>query len=307
VNSSTFNFKKWLFVFAAAASLTAFVFLLSAELLIRTKVQKKDAFEHHRALFFNSDSRNAVFGDSHASQGFTGQKDFINLAAPSENLDIILGKISLYFSQRPAGKIILQIDPHLFSDYRENMNAGSFLKDYQSPAEPFLYSLTARHRINLINYFKVFLKRGAFQSKFVLQKDGAQTLDEPMTQSRTPQEIREQTRRRIKLQAPAPGFENGKTAGTLKKILSLLKTKNADVCIVSFPMSPQYLMFSQNYSGFKDAQNFIEQLAGQFGYSYFNGWNKIQNPDLFSSEDHLNTAGAALFAEMAVKECFHTS
>ncbi len=306
MNSSTSNFKIWLKVFAATSFIITFVFLLSAEILIRTKVQKRDVFEHHRALFFNSTAENVAFGDSHTSQGFTGQAGFINLAASYENLDVLVGKIMLYFSKKQPGKIILQVDPHFFSDYREKMNSELFLKDYESPEDPPILILTARHKINLLNYFKVFLKRGSFKSKFVLHKDGAQTLDDPMSQTYTANEIKSRIQKRVQLQLPASDFHSGKAANKLELIFSYLKNKNADVCLVSYPMSPQYLDMSKNFPQFSEAYAFIRQLADRYSYKYFNGSYVIDDPDLFSSEDHLNTAGARLFAEVAVNRCFNS-
>lgn len=304
MNSSTFNFKKWLFSFALVTIGVCCFALLSCEWLIRTKVQKGDIFEQHRTLFFQSEFSNAVFGDSHVSQGFTGVDDFVNLGCPHESLGVVAKKIRLYYKDRLPGKVILQADPHLLSPSRSQQDVHLFAKEYDSKQRAILYSFRARHRMHLLNYFKVLFKKGAFKTKFSFQPDGAQTLDQIMSEVYSEAELKERIQRRVQLQRPVPNPEKSQVAHELESIVHYLKERGADVCLIGYPVSPSFALVTKQFPEYNMSRNYFRDLAKAKNIPYADFWDQIEDPQLFSSEDHLNLRGARIFARKVIEACF---
>ncbi|MSR78366.1 MAG: SGNH/GDSL hydrolase family protein [Candidatus Omnitrophica bacterium] len=304
MNSSTFSFKNWIRIFFLTwMGLLALFFGLS-ECLIRMKVSPDDSFEKHRNLFFNSDKSNAVFGDSHGAQDFMGRQDFINLSFPSESVDIIAAKIKLYFSSRRMEKVILQADPHMFSEYRIKENVNDYIRLFEDPRQPLLQILTPRHRKYLLFYWKALISGRGFKSKFRVNPDGSQTIEdrEAGTEQETPKDFDLQTR--VRLQKPQENFEKSVSVKNYQTMLQDLKERQAQVCLVTFPVSPEYAGEAARFPDFEKARNFFQAMAAQYGFSYVNYWNSLQDPHLFRNDDHLNVQGAKALTQRMVNDCY---
>lgn len=302
MNSSTSNSKQWLLLWLTAWLLPLFIFFGSTEWLLRSKIIPQDNAYLHIDFFKKAKAQNAIFGDSHASLGFNGGPQFINLAYPSESLMIIEYKIKTYFQDKNPNQIILQGDPHLLSAYRESLESEKAIEEYF--IEPFLYFSSFRHRIYLVEYWKTYFKQKKFKPFFAFLPDGSQSTTSSMEKSHASAETQRKVMQRIELQKPAPGFENTESAKSYLRILAFLKSKNAQVCIITFPVAPIYAEESKKYPTFEKARVWYEEQARKHAFQYVNYWNWYQDYGYFSNQDHLNAKSAALFASQAIKDCF---
>ncbi len=275
-------------------------FLLGSELLIRAKVAPQDLFEKHRHLFFNSDKTNAVFGDSHGAQGFTGEPDFVNLSFPSESIDIIYKKIKLYFKSRTPHKVVLQADPHLFSDYRMKERADDYVELFKNPRLPYFQILTPRHQKFLLYYWKNFLAGSDFKNHFQMNPDGSQMMDKKEKRSHV-----YDLQGRIFLQRPRGDFEKSHSMKKYFEVLDYLKSRNADVCLVTFPVSPAYVEAARKFPEFEKARQFLEKIAAQHGFRYASYWDAFSDAGMFVNEDHLGIEGARQLTGKIMTDCFH--
>lgn len=300
MNSSTFSFRHWLKVFWVTWVLIVVLFLFSSELLIRIKVEPHDNFEEHRRLFFNSNKSNTVFGDSHGAQGFTGEEDFVNLSYPSESVDIIDSKIRLYYAHRAPKKIVLQADPHLFSEYRIKENVKDYIRSFENSSPPILQILTPRHRKFLFLYWKALFSGSDFKSRFHINPDGSQEEDATQAQKEQNADLQD----RVRLQSPQKNFQISPSIVTYQKILEYLKERKATVCLVTFPVSSRYSEEAGRFPEFEEARQWFQRMASQYGFIYANYWDSFKDPNLFLNEDHLNFESARMLTEKILADCF---
>lgn len=271
------------------------------EILIRTRVIPNDNTIHHLALFNSTTATHVVFGDSHASLGFTGVPGFVNLAYPSESIPVIEGKVRRYLENHKPEQVIIQADPHLLSAYRESLDAGEINREYFKT--PLFYFNSFRHKIYLVDYWKTYFSTRGFVNRFEFAPDGGQISHDALPKELTPKILRKMASRRD-LQMPADNFEDLESARSYIRILNLLKASGAQICLVTFPVSPTYVEFTSTYPTFARAIDYYVQLAKRYGFHYENFWSAYSDNSYFGNQDHLNYTGARVFAHEAVSRCF---
>ncbi len=304
MNLSTFSFKRWIRVFFLTWVGISAIFLLSSEFLIRIKVEPEDTFEKHRRLFFASDKSNVVFGDSHGAQGFMGAEDFVNLSYASESIEIMKAKVRLYFARHTPRRVVFQADPHLFSDYRIKENVRDYIRLFERPDGPLLQVLTPRHRRYLFHYWAAFILGSDFKSNFRFNADGSQVLlTEEAGRGRSILSGFD-LESRVRLQMPRENFKKSESFKQYRDILNYLKERQAEVCLVTFPVSPAYAGEAKRFPEFEEARFSFQDMASTYGFSYASYWDSLEDSARFTNEDHLNEEGAKELTQKIVKDCF---
>jgi hypothetical protein len=281
----------------------------ATEWLVRTQVVPQDTFSKHLRLLQTTTQRDASFGDSHVARGFDASNGFVNLAYPSENIEYMYWKMRTFFDARPPGRVIVQADPHIFAPYRVNAPFRPYV-DSKPFKAPVLYSATARHRPQLIAYWSAFLNGfGQLESKVQQTENGAllskgDLSAQPLRKRQAEARLRIQTHRHEQSQAvviaQARYFE----------MISFLAAKGAQICLVSFPVSPDYIAALADAdqqttpSGHANAIQFFEEMAAQTGARYIDARAQITNLALFRDVDHLNVEGAGIFSSSLIRQCF---
>ncbi len=296
----TAHSPRYTLLWLATLAATFAIFLGTSEALIRLHVEPNDLLLKHASLMSTSTSANAVFGDSHASLGFTGQPEFVNLAFPGENLRTIASKVEHYFSERSPGKVIFQLGPHQFSE-RRNSEFGLDYRnaDWKPGASR---ALSAWYRPKVLNFWKVYLTGDEFRVNRALQTDGAQTVDTSLAEM-PPSDRRTQAERTVTDQLPAAEPATSTAAQTAKSILSALISRGAEVCLVTFPVAPDQVAYAKRHPEIAATRRYIDELAHSLTLKRVDYWSAIQDYALFTNSDHLNALGASQLASMAVADC----
>ena len=304
MNLSISNSNHWLRLFFLTLSGLLITFIILSELLLRFIVDRYDLWEKHREVFFLKKAANVVMGDSHSANGFTGVGGFINLSYPSESVEIIELKAGEYFKNHAPQKVILQADPHMFSDYRKFREQKNIVPYYQRPGKTPLRLLSPQYKENIVAYWKAAFKLH-LKSRFYFEEDGAQTSENiwPDKESGS-KALESEIEERLRVLIPMKDYETSNPMNSFRNILAYFKSQNADVCLVTFPMSPLFIKRAEDFPEFRKIQAYFKNLAVQYGFKYVNQWDQVTDPNLFSNEDHLNRKGALIFSRQTNEKCF---
>lgn len=281
--------------------MTTLGFAAASELLVRLAVAPHDLMDRHRAFLAESSSPDAIFGDSHASLGFTGVPGFVNLAFPGENLRTVTGKIEVYFQNKAPGRVILQADPSMLAPVRDRDTPTDY-SDLRE-ARPWLRIAERRHRTRLLAYWRVWRGEEGFRSTRRFEADGAQTrtdryADLPPEQrdALAREEVLKQRPPNQPLEAPGLSY--------LEDAVEKLTGMGAQVCLVSFPMAPEYRRYAAERPAFAAARAAFAAIAARQDVRYQDFSEAVDDPALFVNADHLNRDGARLMAPRIVTACF---
>ena len=290
-------------------ALSLLLLAVATEWLVRTQVVPQDTYANHLKLLETTTRSDASFGDSHVARGFDASDGFVNLAYPSENIEYLNWKIRQHFDARPAGRVIVQADPHLFAPYRVNASFRPYNNSAQIKA-PILYSATRRHRPRLVAYWSAFAKGfGQLESKVQQTENGALLSQGDL--SAIPLRKRQiESRLRIKNHSIEPSQAVVDAQLQYRAMISFLAEKSAQICLVSFPVSPDYLTALADANqpatptGHANAIEFFKETAAQTGALYVDARALITKLALFRDVDHLNVEGAGMFSESLIRQCF---
>ena len=279
--------------------------LAASEWLMRARVIPNGEFAWHLENFRSVRNENVVFGDSRTSFGIHGLPGFYNLSYAGDRVSVIELKSRLYFEDKRPGKIILQADPHMFSPNLE-LDPPSEISLFTGKLSwPRLWALRNPHRGNLFVYWKMFLRGTSFKSKSSLQQDGAitstATLVELPAQKRTDLLDNWLAEDNKPVAAPADS-RNGRS---YRRVLELLTSRGADVCMVAMPMSQKLRDLTAALEpDFEPARAYFRSLAADFGAHYIDLSDVIDEDALFMDDHHLNEAGSRVFAPVLAEACF---
>ena len=306
MNFSTFNFKSYVATLLALVALTCLAGLAATEWLVRARVEPTDQVPVHLQLFHAAQERNASFGDSHAACGFYPPAGMVNLAFPGENNDNMKYKARIYFGKRSPQHVIVQADAHMFARYRSAATRGYNESFDQAPNEQSAFSvrtLSSYHRPKLFAYWKVWLLKGGFESRTKLSSNGwIECTDRWL--SVAPETRKTLARERAILHEPAEDFLYSDSATAYERLLQELLHKGAQVCMVEFPVTPEYQQAVPQAS-YQASRAWFATQAQRFSLRYLaHAGAYADRPDLFSDMDHLNAPGAREFSQRIVRECF---
>ena len=118
MNLFTFNFKKFYISFVIFFLASILFFIIGSEIIIRYLVVQNSTYEIIRDDLRNKKNDFAVFADSRGANGFEDSKNFSNFSLPGNNLMSIIKMAEFHIEKNQLKGIIVQLDPHLFSNYR---------------------------------------------------------------------------------------------------------------------------------------------------------------------------------------------
>lgn len=281
----------------------------ATEWLVRAQVAPQDTYANHLELLQTSTHSDAAFGDSHVARGFDAKGGFVNLAYPSENIDYMHWKMRTHFDTVAPGRVIVQADPHLFAAYRLNAPFTPYRNIAQNDA-PVLQSMTTRHRPRLLAYWRAFFRGFGQLETTVQQTENGALLSQGDLSVVPPRKRQLEARTRIENHSLGPPDAVAAAQERYLEMISYLSAKGAQICLVSFPVSPDYL------SALSDAQRrsegprhvsaiqFFQETAQHLGARYIDARRETQDLALFRDVDHFNIEGAQLFSVSLVHACF---
>lgn len=296
--------------FWAALVLAALALLGASEWLLRTQVVPADVLTGHIARFESTRATEVSFGDSHVARNFLPEAPVTNLAYPSENIAHIAWKVDRYLARVPQPKrVLLQADPHLFAAYRLREGIGDYPALFGGAYRSRPYLLSGEYRPQLGALWTAYLKtRGHLVSDIVPTAQGG--LPSPGDLSRWSATEREQwTHDRVVLQTPVEHFADTADAKAFAALVHRLRAAGAEVCLVSFPLSPPYRAALAKLSPAEQARwtaalAWFRKLADQPGVRIYDDRARFDDLALFRDPDHLNARGAALYSPDLQARCF---
>lgn len=304
ISSSEPRLRRHLLIWAGVATALALGFAIASELLVRLAVTPHDLMDRHRAFLAEAQSPDAVFGDSHASLGFTGVPGFVNLAFPGENLATVAGKARAYYQGLAPGRVILQADPSMLAPARDAEAPTSYADVREG--RHWLRIAETRHRVRLLAYWRVWRRGEGFRSNRRFEADGAQTRDGALSDLAMAEREASAREEVIKQRPPddprgSPGLVH------LASLAKELTARGAAVCLVGFPMAPEYRRQADQRPAFAAARAAFSNLAAGLNLPYRDFYRSVDDPALFVNADHLNRHGAMLTAPRIVEACFGQS
>ncbi|MEZ5933293.1 MAG: hypothetical protein R3F54_15345 [Alphaproteobacteria bacterium] len=285
--------------FVAGFCATILAFAAASEWLVRSEVLPHDTRAAHLRLLKTADTPHAAFGDSHVARGFDAPEGMVNLAFPSENIDVMIAKIAQYFEARPPGRIVLQADPHQFAAYRLDASSGFAAKERRAPG---LQIAMPRHRVRLLAYWEAFLRDGGrLETRVDMTENGALLSSGDL--SRTPSRKQAlEARIRLSMHRPAGAGAVTETKGRFSALVNDLSRRGADLCLVTFPVSGPY---RDAEGGQHEALiDYFADEAARVGATHVDARAMVLDPSFFRDVDHLNKAGAAWFTPRLISRCF---
>lgn len=309
-NFSISSFKKYLLFFFTGAFGILAIFAAATEVLVDRAVEPNDTFISHVKLYHTSNNSHAAFGDSHTAWGFTGDRFFDNLAYEGEDIKAMYYKIKQYYAELPPQQIIIQADPHMFAAYRAASSDAFLQRNFSNPRATENDSLfdfkflSHYHKRKLFAYWGVFFTKGTFKSNAHFAQTG--WLKHTEQWHKLDREFRHySTSNRVNKHKPRNNFSSSELAEYYQAMLEFLLQKKADICLVTYPVSAEYIEAESAYPEFAEALMFMQNLAGKYNLKYFNYHSAYKDKaEYFANQDHLNTTGARLFTEEILDKCF---
>ena len=299
-------FRSWVTRFFAVIISVSVTFFVLTELFIRYEVEPKDHFEQSIRVFYGSDKENVILGDSIPARGFTGRPEFVNLAFSGENARRMNIKARAYFQERKPGMVVVSANYNLFNRKAESTRGYEHIYQHYSPKA--LRVMEPRHRERVLRYWEAILKNGELRPRGRVLPDGtllSTNAEEYLIYARQgPDELVTRATWMLGRGVPGPDFDTSVHAELYEDLMRFLKEKGADVCVVTFPVAPNFRPEMMKRPVFARVHEYFARVAARHGFKYRNYWDAIDTPSDLMDEVHLTPSGARKLTDMIVRDCF---
>ncbi len=303
-NSFTSSFRRFLFL-ALGVQLATLALAFGASLaLVKYVVEPNDRVVRSLHLVQQETATDAAFGDSHFAWGFVGSAEFPTIAAEGETIADMELRVRYYYRNKKPGRVILEGDPHEFAVYKLDRATHAYLDNMDSG---FWQRFLSHHRPYLGLYWNRVLAHGlaGFRAKNELRYGwivGGERWSSLDTTARLALAAA-----RVQHHLPADNFRETEFAQSYRRTLAFLKSRGAEVCVITSPVSAEYFRYASRQPRLAEVQSFVERAARESGARYVNFYDAFAQPAYdryFRDMDHLNDIGAPLFTAKAVAACF---
>jgi hypothetical protein len=303
-SSFTSSFRRFLVRALVVQIVTLALALAASVALVKYAVEPNDRVVHSLELVQRETATDAAFGDSHFAWGFVGSADFPTIAAEGETIADMELRVRYYYRNKNPGKVIIEGDPHEFAVYKLDRATHAYLNNMDNQ---FWQRFVSHHRPYLGLYWGRVAGKGlgAFRQKNELRYGwivGSGRWSQVDTSARLALSAA-----RVQHHLPADDFRETPFAQSYRRTLGFLKSRGADVCVVTSPVSSEYLRYASREPRLAAVQVFVQQTAEEYGARYLNFYDLYATPQYdsyFHDMDHLNEIGAPLFTAKAVQGCF---
>lgn len=272
---------------------STFILLISTFVLIEMKLIKLENETNKiksKKIFIVTEADVLAFGDSRVQRSFLSSSKFHNLGRAGYNIDLIYKNIK-FWTAKNKGKtknLILQADPHMFSFYRtvnyDNSNRKISTKKSESN---FFRFLEENNRKYLIDHSKDIWGRYLRINK---------------NKSNQKKDWDTKAKIRVQLHNPVDNFLNTNALKKYLQIVQFLKQEKINICLVTFPVSPQYNKHTKRFKNYKKAKQFFKNLALKNDIDYFD-LSEIFDKSKFTDPDHISTKFSFEFTEIVQSKC----
>lgn len=276
--------------------------ILSVEALIRLGVAPNDYLFRRAELFQTKRTLDGAFGDSHVMRGLTGMPNMTNFGQGSDTIFDMSAKIRHYYANQHNFRIILQASPQQMlqrsikpSD-RTNVYLGR-----RSVIPLLMFRPYFREQLPLI--LLSTLTNPQFRNKRIFTDDGAELDDANM--SNLPQdEITRAAIKEVVSKEPPADFATSPQADEYRALALFLVRHNADVCLLTTPVSAEYAIAASNRVTFRATRRWFDALAVSYGFKRVDLFENDIPLRFFSNSDHMNVDGARYLGPVVYSACF---
>jgi hypothetical protein len=303
-SSFTSSFRRFLVLALVIQAGTLALALAASAALVKYVVEPNDRVVHSLQLVQRETATDAAFGDSHFAWGFVGSADFPTIAAEGETIADMELRVRYYYRNKKPGKVIIEGDPHEFAAYKldrathaylDNMDGG-FWRRFVSHHRPYLGLYWARVAAHGLGGFRA---KDEVRYGWIVGRERWSSLDTTARLALSAE--------RVQHHLPAGDFRETVFARSYRRTLAYLRSRGAEVCVITSPVSSEYLRYASKEPGLAAVQSFVRETAQQYGARYVNFYDLYAQPGYdryFRDMDHLNQIGAPLFTAKAVTACF---
>ncbi len=278
-----------------------FVLLLGAsEWLIRAKIVPLDTGTQHARLFNESQSPNAIFGDSHMLK-INGMEGFVNLARGGAGVE---SKVFAYYENKDPGKVVLHADANQFAalagdaqEQDENAGVGDGTRFG-------LHVLSDRFQGFILAYWRRLLVDREFSLDSKIHADGAITESTVWGGAYSDSGRLRIASSTVALQRPVTPVADSAQGAAFIRVVSYLREREADLCLVVMPTPSEYHSLAEKIPAFQEARSFVRDVAASTGTTLVDLTEAEFGQDLFADEDHLNEIGGRRAGDLIAVRCF---
>lgn len=278
--------------------------LTASVALVKYAVEPNDRVVHSLELVQRETATDAAFGDSHFAWGFVGSADFPTIAAEGETIADMELRVRYYYRNKKPGRVVIEGDPHEFAVYKLDRATHAYLDHMDNG---FWQRFVSHHRPYLGLYWQRVAAHGfgGFRAKdelrygWIVGRERWSSLDTTARLALSAD--------RVQHHLPADNFRETLFARSYQRTLAYLRSRGADVCVITSPVSSEYFRYASREPGLAAVQGFVQQTAQAYGARYVNFYDLYADPEYdhyFRDMDHLNEIGAPLFTAKAVTACF---
>jgi hypothetical protein len=272
--------------------------------LVKYVVEPNDRVVHSLELVQRETATDAAFGDSHFAWGFVGSADFPTIAAEGETIADMELRVRYYYRNKKPGRVIIEGDPHEFAVYKLDRATHAYLDNMDNQ---FWQRFVSHHRPYLGLYWGRLLDRGfgGFRAKNELRYGwivGSERWSALDTTARLALSAA-----RVQHHLPSDNFRETPFAQSYQRTLAFLRSRGAEICVVTSPVSSEYFKYASREPGLAAVRSFIQETAEGHGARYVDFYDLYAKPEYdsyFRDMDHLNAIGAPRFTAKAVTACF---
>jgi hypothetical protein len=291
-------------IYSAIVLIAALVFSATlfgvSEYVLRSNVNYRDALTQNLRLYLSNEKQNVVFGDSHAGNGANGLDDYGVFWKPGMSAENLEQWVRGYVERGTVDRVILQLAPHMF---RRGVLDDSDYDAYQNGREPFVYATQKRFSSSLHKYLLDALSISShdYQEFGIYDENGSFPREGQWYD--VPDDLRA-SRMAVRVELMRPDFEliPGRLA-SLERTMSILDESAADVCIVVFPIAPEYADAMEQIPAYVAAMDAFAVLADRHGATYVD-LSRAGEPEHLFNQDHLNLVGGLAFAPVLEAACY---
>lgn len=290
------GFSNRTYIVGIILGIIAYVFI--AETFLRIYVIPNDELSQVAVSVYESEKRDVIIGDSQFKFGFPEDYSLFEGLSfngmPVETMRIILKE---YYRHRRPNKVIIIAAPQMLAENRVERGDLGFKEYFKFNAVKLPFMIYAFEKLvsrNLADFFKWIHYKPEQQFKENMWEETAE-------EKRT-----EMTLKRIETQRPVKNFQETRNFKSYYQLLTLLKDKNAKICLLKMPVADEYRELVRNDRDFLEAETAFKEMAAAYNVKYVDlGQIPVTNDaSLYINSDHLNEKGRRLFAPLVEKYCF---
>ncbi|MGH7498490.1 MAG: D-alanyl-lipoteichoic acid biosynthesis protein DltD [Gemmatimonadales bacterium] len=304
-NSYTSSFRGYLGRLLLVTAGVLGLALAATVAMVKYAVEPNDRVIQSLNLVRRATGSDAAFGDSHFAWGFVGSPEFPTFAAEGETVSDMELRVRYYFRDKKPGKVIIQGDPHTFAPYKLDRATHAYLQNLD---DRFWQRFVDHHRPYLGLYWERVLASGSFD--VFRPKDelrwGWIVGHEQWARVDSVERLG-QASARVQRLTPVADFESNQFAASYRHTLEFLRSRGADVCVITTPVSYEYYKYSSTDSSTAAALAFVRRVAKENGARYVDFYDLYAHPEFasyFRDMDHLNEIGAPRFTSKVLSACF---